>query len=102
MPWWPRPARCSVGCKTCPRGSWSTCCWPARCTLTWATARWAQTIAGLDGLYRAKTSTPDPRPAGSLSGRPGDDHAVAVRLLYLTLTQMIGEDVLEDDLSYRS
>src|SRR5215208_6082434 len=41
------------------------------------------------GLYRAKTSTPLARPAGSPSSRAGDDHAVAVRLLYLTLTRML-------------
>ena len=40
-------------------------------------------------LYRAKTSRPRPRPAGSPSSRPGDDHAVAARLLYLTLTRML-------------
>ena len=36
-----------------------------------------------------QNSTPPPRPAGSPSSRPGDDHAMAARLLYLTLTRML-------------
>src|SRR6476661_6279463 len=40
-------------------------------------------------LYRAKTSMRRLRPAGSPSSRAGDDHAVAARLLYLTLTRIL-------------
>src|SRR5215213_3387087 len=34
-------------------------------------------------------STPPPGPAGSPSSRPRNDHAVAARLLYLTMTRML-------------
>jgi hypothetical protein len=40
-------------------------------------------------LYRAKTSTSRHRPAGTPYSRPGEDHAVAIRLLYLTLTRVL-------------
>jgi len=40
-------------------------------------------------LYRAKTSMRRLRPAGSASSRPGEDHAVAAHLLYLTLTRIL-------------
>jgi hypothetical protein len=40
-------------------------------------------------LYRARTSTRRPRPAGSPSSWPGEDHDVAARLLYLTLTLIL-------------
>src|SRR3954468_1323329 len=36
-----------------------------------------------------QNSTPPPRPAGSLSSRPWNDHAVAARLLYLTMTRLL-------------
>jgi hypothetical protein len=36
-----------------------------------------------------QNSTPPPRPAGSPSSRPRNDHAVAARLLYLTMTRML-------------
>ena len=42
-----------------------------------------------DALYRAKTSMRRLRPAGSASSRPGEDHAVAAHLLYLTLTRIL-------------
>ena len=36
-----------------------------------------------------QNSMPHPRPAGSPYSRPGNDHAMAARLLYLTLTRML-------------
>src|SRR5829696_5113169 len=36
-----------------------------------------------------QNSTPPPGPAGSPSSRPRNDHAVAARLLYLTMTRML-------------
>src|SRR4029453_16496538 len=36
-----------------------------------------------------QNSTPGPRPAGSPSSRARNDHAMAARLLYLTLTRML-------------
>src|SRR5215207_9993684 len=40
-------------------------------------------------LVPFQNSTPPPRPAGSPSSRPRNDHAVAARLLYLTMTRML-------------
>ena len=51
MPRWPRPARCSSGCGICPRGSWSTCCWPPALFADLGYGQvWARMIAGLGGL----------------------------------------------------
>src|SRR4029453_1886990 len=36
-----------------------------------------------------QNSTPPPGPAGSPSGWPRNDHSVAARLLYLTMTRML-------------
>src|ERR1700754_1788195 len=55
----------------------------------------ARELLGQAGLTRTSTpctvpnSTPPPRPAGSPSSRPRNDHAVAARLLYLTMTRML-------------
>ena len=40
-------------------------------------------------LYRAKTLTPRHRPAGTPPSRPGEDHAMATRLLYLTAGEAV-------------
>src|SRR5215213_4870591 len=40
-------------------------------------------------LLPCQNSTPPPRPAGSPSSSPRNDHSVAARLLYLTMTRML-------------